>query len=164
MTFKEVPAFVGLFRVFLCDTCKCEVKQPLGLAPTPKPRPAQGHEGCAECAFGDVHCTMCDDSLCPEHVRTVERYAAYFSRDLAADLTGRYGGRLFCPLCFQAAVKRFSEEAHNVRPAGPRLFNWPVILGLLSVFVIIMIGLKRCDAASALNEVSVHERRADPEP
>ena len=159
-----MPAYAGLFHVYSCPHCKAELKQQLVLTPEPIPVKAEGHEGCSECAFGDVHCFACDDSLCPKHVRTMEKYAGYFSTELGSDLRARYGGQLYCPLCFQAAIKRFSLEGKDTGPAKPSVFNWPIILGLLSFLVIVLIGLDRCDNAKALKKVSSHERNVEAEP
>lgn len=163
---RHVPAFAGLFRTFACPSCKSELKQPLAVEhqSAPSSRKNEGHQGCPECAFGDVHCCMCDDSLCENHVRTIEKYATYFSEELATDLTARFGGRIYCPLCFQSTIKSASADERTSQLPKPKVFNWPVILGLLSLFVIIMIGLGRCDSATTLKQVSAHERTAETGP
>lgn len=146
---KEVPAFKGLYRIHTCPSCQVELKQSLVSSPLEK-TPNNVHQECPECAFGDVHCCDCDDSLCPEHIRTIDKYANFLSKDAAEALSEQYAGQIFCPLCFQAAIKRFNLRQQSTKPAKPKLFNIPAILGLLSVLVIIIIGLERCDAAKQL--------------
>jgi hypothetical protein len=155
----QVQGLGGHFRHFRCGACATEIRQPMAAETGKRPEPTSGLD-CPECAFGDVHCSRCDDSLCEHHVRTFESYRKYFSEDVANQLIQRGGGRIYCPPCFQNTIERESR-VRSAPVKAPRSFNFPIILGLLSLFLIIMIGLRRCDAADSLTgrQVRVYEQK-----
>ncbi len=167
---RPLAGFEGQLRQFICPSCQCQLRQPLVLAPRPVARPARAtssdspHLDCADCAFGDINCANCDDPLCASHVRTLDKYASHLSPELGKAMLERYGSRLYCPLCVKTVIDRFALELRQDRVKSPRLFNWPVVIGLLLVFVLIMVGLKNCDAAALLERDATHEPAAAAQP
>ncbi|CAM2006121.1 hypothetical protein [Acanthopleuribacter pedis] len=128
-----------------CNQCGAELRQYFGAtkrdAATSEPH---AHGDCPECAFGDIACTQCGDTLCPQHVRTLAKYADYLDPEMRADLKARYGTQVFCPLCFQNILR---TPPSRRPPSAQSYFNVPVVLGLSSVFLIIVLGLRSCPAA-----------------
>ena len=151
---NERSEFTGYYRLYVCPSCRAELKQTL--AQTPQVKPTQDQlEDCQDCVFGQVNCFDCGDPICESHIRTVEKYAPYFSKELADVLISKYGSRIYCPLCFQNLSKWFSFEATRVGGIKkPPLFNWPLILGTLSLMFIIMIGVKQCSTYSLVSSTS----------
>lgn len=126
-----------------CADCGAELRQYFA-KPGKAANNHHAHADCPECAFGDLHCTTCGDSLCGEHLRYLSKYAAYLDPEMLADLQTRYGAQPFCPLCFQN-ILRTPPPTRTTR--GPqKLFNIPLVLGLCSLFLIIAIGLRSCPA------------------
>jgi hypothetical protein len=151
---KPLAGFEGQLRQFVCPSCQSQLRQPLVIQPKPVVRAGQRsdspHLECAECAFGDLNCANCDDPLCATHVRSIEKYANHLPPELGRAMLERYGGRLYCPLCIKTVIDRFSLELRHDQNVRPRLFNWPIVIGLLVVFALILLGLKSCDAAAVL--------------
>jgi hypothetical protein len=151
---RSVPGLDHLFRTFDCPGCHAQLKQPLtsdGPTRDSVRRSAPETETCPDCAFSDLHCFACDDPICEAHIRTFEKYARFTSPELGEALIARYGNRIYCPLCFQNAFNRYAREITDSSGGDkPKLFNIPVVVGLLIVFAIIMIGLRSCDAAKKL--------------
>ncbi len=156
---REVSAFKGLFNSFSCPTCHTEIKQPLKRKPEVKePADKSQAQECPDCAFSDLHCFSCDDSICENHIRTFEKYAAFVSPDLGEQLIEGYGNRIYCPLCFQNTFNRFSSTLREAKPEKkPKFFNVPLILFLAIVFLILMMGLRNCEGSKALMD-SQHEQ------
>ena len=137
----------GHINLFVCDQCHAELRQVLDRPPEPEPdaKAPVSEVGCPDCLEADLNCFSCDDPICDKHTRTVEKYAHVFSPDLGEKLVATHGNRLYCPLCFKNVINRFSNEVRTAPSiAKPRIFNFPVIIGLLIVMLIIMIGVQRC--------------------
>ncbi|MDJ0837897.1 MAG: hypothetical protein QNK37_15390 [Acidobacteriota bacterium] len=152
---RHVPGLSHLFRIYNCPACHAEIKQPISVPPEgPPPADTRNpNTECPDCAFSDFNCFACDDPVCERHIRTFEKYSRFVSPDLGTELVERYGNRIYCPLCFQNAFNRFSRELtqSTSKPERRSPYNFPLILGLLIILVIIMIGLRNCDAAKQLN-------------
>ncbi|QTD52188.1 hypothetical protein [Sulfidibacter corallicola] len=137
------------YRRYECTGCGAELRQYYDRAGGTKAERAK-HEGgsphleCPECAFGDIACTQCGDTLCPQHVRTFEKYATYLPAPMIEGLIEVNGNGVFCPLCFQNALKRYNYGTSKPRRTPRRPFNLPIILALCSLFLIIAIGLRQC--------------------
>lgn len=161
---KPLAGFEGQLRQFVCPSCQSQLRQPLVVQPKPVARPNprgasdSPHLECQDCAFGDLNCANCDDPLCTTHVRTVDKYASHLSPELGQLILERYGSRIYCPLCIKTVIDRFAHDLRQDRGKSPRMFNWPIVIGLLLIFFLIILGLKNCDAAVLL------ERGNQPEP
>lgn len=154
-----------VFRIFDCPNCHAEIKQNLIRKPESPEVTKKGApiNECPDCAFSDVHCFDCDDPVCDKHIRTFEQYQKYVSPDLAAELIKRYGNRIYCPLCFQNAFRRYTNDLQNgggEDQAKPKFYNIPVIAGLVIVVLIIMLGLKSCDAPGSLSNASFTQEQS----
>jgi len=114
------------------------------------PKPAPSESGCPQCLEAELHCFSCDDPICNDHIRTFEKYASVFSPELGAALIENHGNRIYCPLCFKAVFNRFSHEVSRPTPKKEKTFNLPIVLGLVTLVMIIILGVQRCDASSDL--------------
>ena len=145
MTPRNTPGLEQYYQLYDCRQCHAELKKVLVRRPESGSAKAQSQEtDCGDCAFSDFHCFSCDDTVCEKHIRTFEKYAEFFSKELGETLIRKYGNRIYCPLCFQSTTRRFSLEYNKPTPKKKSVFNFPLILGLLSLVLVIVFGVRKC--------------------
>ncbi len=149
---RSQSAMEAYYHSYVCNRCHAQLRQMLVRPPeeiTPAPAPLTE---CCLCQSSDLYCFDCGDPVCGKHIRTVEKYADYLSPELAVQMLADHGGQIYCPLCFQATIRRFSLLLRERPVREKSSFNLPVILFLLSLVVIIMIGVQRCDNTDLLRK------------
>ena len=148
------------YHGYLCDNCHAELRQQLVRPPRTNQDPRREAD-CARCAGSDLYCLDCGDPICGEHIRTVDKYATFLSPELAMEISALHGGQIYCPLCFQALMRRVTGNLSAGVSRSGSSFNLPVILMLLSLVLIIMIGLERCEGRHQLLEETSLEQAND---
>lgn len=137
-------------RQFVCERCHADLRTPMSREPDQVERPHETAKAtaCQACKTSALHCFECGDSVCEQHVETVEKYASYLSGNLKSVAVQEYGHKVFCPACFRAVMNRMTHKIARVGlRSRPSLVRWPITLLLVAGVLIISLGVRSCPAS-----------------